>query len=252
MNPATRAMNRLSPSFSPPRKQRGIALFIGLIFLVVLSLVAVIAMQSTFLEMRMVTNVARQSEAFQTSESVRSVLTAPPATSLFAQSLANGGWPVSWGGTVPDSDFSAIGTCQAPWTNATTCAMELAVSTALIKGSDGGPKVLYGAFDSPGADKTTDENSYDPSNWVTDATLIFADPNGTGGMISGAISVVPDGGGNIAGAGAAQAAGYRGLGVGSAGGGAARYFQIRTVGLSPSDGSNGRAVTIAQFKAVVQ
>ncbi|MGH7490261.1 MAG: hypothetical protein ACREMY_32335, partial [bacterium] len=55
-----------------------------------------------------------------------------------------------------------------------------------------------------------------------------------------------------AGAGTAQAAGYRGLGVGAAAGGASRYFQIRSVGLSPSTGTNGRAVTIAQYKAVVQ
>ncbi|MGH8212874.1 MAG: PilX N-terminal domain-containing pilus assembly protein, partial [Rhodanobacteraceae bacterium] len=113
-----RSHNRLS-------RQRGIALFIGLVFLVVLSLVAVIAMQSTFLEMRMATNVARQSEAFQISESARAVLTGPSQVSLFSQSLAQGGWPVSWGGNVPDSDFSAIGDCSAPWTDPTTCAMVL-------------------------------------------------------------------------------------------------------------------------------
>ncbi|MER3547447.1 MAG: hypothetical protein C4338_07520 [Rhodanobacteraceae bacterium] len=239
-------------SFPARARQRGIALFVGLVFLIVLSLVAVIAMQSTFLEMRMVTNVARQSEAFQISESTRSVLTAPPATSLFAQSFAQGGWPVSWGGSVPDNDFSAIGNCKSPWTDATNCAMVLKFKSALIPGADGTPKLLYGTFDSPGADGKTPETTTNPSNWVTDATLYFADPNVGGGKLSGALSVVPDGSGNNPGSGTAQAAGYRGLGVAAAAGGASRYFQIRSVGLSPSDGSNGRATTIVQFKAIVQ
>ena len=229
-------------------RQRGIALFIGLVFLVVLSLVAVIAMQSTFLEMRMVTNVARQSEAFQISESARSVLTAPPAISLFSQSLARGGWPVSWGGTVPDADFDAIGNCAAPWTDSTDCISELKMKGAL----GATPKLLFGAFDSPGADGVNDETSSNPSNWITDATLSFTDPNGSGGKIAASLSIVPDGVAGNTGAGTAQAAGYRGLGVGAAGGGASRYFQIRSVGLSPSNGSNGRAVTIAQYRAVVQ
>jgi len=240
------------PSSNLFHHQRGIALFIGLVFLVVLSLVAVIAMQSTFLEMRMATNVARQSEAFQISESTRSILTGPSQTSLFSQSLAQGGWPVSWGGNVPDTDFSAIGDCAAPWTDATKCAMVLKFANALITGSDGTPKLLFGAFDSPGADKTNDETTSNPSNWVTDASLDFPDPNVSGGTVTGMLSVVPDGVASNAGAGTAQAAGYRGLGVGAAAGGASRYFQIRSVGFSPKGGSNGRAVTIAQYKAVVQ
>lgn len=236
-------------------KQRGIALFVGLVFLVVLSLVAVIAMQSTFLEMRMVTNVARQTEAFQMSESTRAVLTGPPATSLFAQSLSWGGWPSSWGGDVPDANFAAIGSCPAPWTDITdypSCKQIFNFMTALIKGPDGTPKTLYGSFDVPGAGGASTETTANPSTWVTDATLTMKDPNGIpGNFIAASISVVPDGGGVNTGAGAAQAGGYRGLGVGSAAGGASRYFQIRSVGLSPSDGSNGRAVTIAQFQAVV-
>ncbi|MBS0431562.1 MAG: hypothetical protein JSS21_04050 [Proteobacteria bacterium] len=245
-------MIRPLPASSRPSAQRGLALFIGMVFLVVLSLVAVIAMQSTFLEMRMVTNVARQTEAFQMSESTRAILTGPPATSLFAQSLSQGGWPSSWGGDIPDANFADIGNCVSKmnpiWGN---CPLILGFETALIKAHGKPPKVLYGAFDSPGADGKTVENTADPDNWVTDATLTLADPNGTAGFIAASLSVVPDGGGVNTGTGAAQAAGYRGLGVGSAAGGASRYFQIRSVGLSPSNGSNGRAVTIAQFQAIV-
>lgn len=241
-------MTRFRTSSLPhPARQRGIALFIGLVFLVVLSLVAVIAMQSTLLEMRMVTNVARQAEAFQISDSGRAVLTAPTQSSLFAQSLELGGWPASWGGNVPDADFD-----MATLNPAMVCL----VREGLLHApgdctATGTPKLLYGAIDNPGA-KGPPEDPADPSSWVTDLTITQANPNGTAGMISAALSVVPDGSGANAGAGAAQAAGYRGLGVALASGGASRFFQIRSVGLSPADASNGRAVTIAQYRAIVQ
>ncbi|MDQ2971957.1 MAG: PilX N-terminal domain-containing pilus assembly protein [Rhodanobacteraceae bacterium] len=239
-------------------RQRGIALFIGLVFLVVLSLVAVIAMQSTLLEMRMVTNVARQAEAFQISDSGRAVLTGPTGTSLFAQSLELGGWPVSWGGDVPDADFdmsvaAGIGcTGSAPWSLGDCPATVVNFVNALTTAHGTPLKLLYGALDNPGADGVNPEDPANPSTWLTDAIMTFTDPNNPSGTISATLSVVPDGIGANAGAGAAQAAGYRGLGVALASGGAARYFQIKSAGLSPADATNGRAVTIAQYKAIVQ
>ncbi len=234
-------MTRIRPASAPSRiaHQRGIALFVGLVFLIVLSLVAVIAMQSTLLEMRMVTNVARQAEAFQMSESGRSILTAPPAAGLFAQNIENAGWPVSWGGEVPDADFDFTEICKplpAP------CQLVTTFENSLIAGPDGRPKLLYGALD-------PSEDPAKPSTWVTDATINWPDPQNASDTLTAALSVVPDGSGANAGAGAAQAAGYRGLGVGLAGGGAGLFFQIQSVGTSPA---NGRAVTIAQYRAVVQ
>lgn len=251
-------MIRVYPAFAShrPARQRGLALFVGLVFLVVLSLVAVIAMQSTFLEMRMVTNVARQTEAFQMSESGRSVLTAPTQESLFSQSLRNGGWPDAggWGGDVPATDFSDIGNCQAltGWTTSSgpgSCSLITNFRDALLAAQGSPPKLLYGALDLAGADGLTPEDPTNPSNWAVDAKVSLTDPQSPSDFITAALSVVPDGGGLIAGAGSAQAAGYRGLGVAAAAGGAARYFQIQSVGTAPA---NGRAVTIAQYEAVVQ
>lgn len=241
-------MTRYSFAFPPPplARQRGIALFIGLVFLIVLSLVAVIAMQSTLLEMRMVTNVARQAEAFQMSESARSILTAPTQVSLFEQSLSLGGWPVSWGGDVPDNDFDFKSIC-APL--ASPCKLVTDFEAALLAAHGTPPKLLYGALDNPGADGVNPENPANPSTWVTDATISLILPQNPGETLTAALSVIPDGVGVNAGSGAAQAAGYRGLGVGLAGGGAGRFFQIRSVGTTPA---NGRAVTIAQYKAIVQ
>jgi hypothetical protein len=225
--------HRLRPA-SAPSRQRGIALFVGLIFLVVLSLVAVIAMQSTFLEMRMATNVARHEEAFQMSDSMRG-MTGPFVDANFF----NGGWPVSWGGSVPDSNFDWRTACGGE----TTCAA-LTMFEAAIKTGPTPLKQITGSLD-------VGEEPYDPSTWITDLTMTQANPNGIGD-IAAKISLIPDGVSANQGSGTAQAAGYRGLGVSIAGGGFAKFFEVQSVGLSPDDGTNGRAVTIAQYRAVAR
>lgn len=233
---------------SAPSRQRGIALFVGLIFLVVLSLVAVIAMQSTFLEMRMATNVARHEEAFQMSDSMRGI---PDA--FLDQNVFNAGWPVSWGGSVADNDFDFSKICPSasiPVT-ASNCALVSTFKTALTSGGTVTPKLLYGSLDAPGANGATIENPTDPSTWVVDVAFNQANPNGTGD-IAAKLSFVPDGTVINQGAGAAQAGGYRGLGISVAAGGSAVYFEMQSLGLSPSDGSNGRAVTISQYRSILQ
>jgi hypothetical protein len=235
----TTSSRPIHPVFQPSR-QRGIALFVGLIFLVVLSLVAVIAMQSTFLEMRMATNVARHEEAFQMSDSMRGMM-----GPFVDYNLLNGGWPVSWGGAVPDSDFdwsSVCPTASIPVT-AGNCPLVNTFETA-IKAAPTSLKQITGSID-------VNEEPYDPSTWVTDLTLTQDNPNGIG-KIAAAISLIPDGVVANQGSGTAQAAGYRGLGVSIAAGGFAKFFEVQSVGLSPDDGSNGRAVTIAQYRAVTK
>jgi hypothetical protein len=223
-----------------PARQRGIALFVGLIFLVVLSLVAVIAMQSTFLEMRMATNVARHEEAFQMSDSIRGMM-----GPFVDYNLLNGGWPVSWGGAVPDADFdwsSVCPTASIPVT-ASNCPLVKTFENA-IANAPTPLKQITGSID-------VGEEPYAPSTWVTDLSLTEDNPNGVG-KIAAAISLIPDGVIANQGSGTAQAAGYRGLGVSIAAGGFAKFFEVQSVGLSPSDGSNGRAVTIAQYRAVTK
>lgn len=218
------------------RKQRGIALFVGLVFLIVLSLVAVIAMQSTLLEMRMSTNVARHQEAFQMSDSMRGVM-----GPFIQYNLATGGWPASWGGAVPDNDFDWSVVCPTASipVNAVNCPLVKTVKTAIIAGS---LKQITGALD-------TGEVPYLPNKWLTDLTFTQTNPNGIGDIADN-ISMIPDGVSANSGAGEAQAAGYQGKGHSIAAGGHANFFQVQSVGLSPSDGTNGRAVTIAQYGVV--
>jgi hypothetical protein len=229
------------PSFSAPSGQRGVALFVGLIFLVVLSLVAIIAMQSTFLEMRMATNVARHEEAFQMSDSMRGAV-----GPFLEANLLTGGWPVSWGGSIADSQFDWSSVCPNASLPVTTsnCPLVSTFAVAIKNSSPTAFKQITGPLD-------TGEEPYDPSTWATDLTLTQDNPNGIG-KIAASISLVPDGVVPVEGSGTAQSAGYRGLGVSTAAGGFAKFFELQAIGLSPDDGSNGRAVTIAQYRVVTR
>jgi len=227
-------------SFPTPARQRGIALFVGLIFLVVLSLVAVIAMQSTFLEMRMATNVARHEEAFQMSDSMRGMM--GPFVEF---NFSTGGWPVSWGGGVPDTDFDWSAVCPSATlpVTAANCPLVNTFETA-IKGAPTSLKNITGSLD-------VGELPYKPSSWVTDLTLSQNNPNGIG-KIAANISLIPDGLAANQGSGTADQCGYCGLGVSVAAGGFGKFFEVQSVGLSPDTGTNGRAVTIAQYRVVTR
>lgn len=81
----------------------GFALITALIFLVVLTLVAVIATRSAGLELRMSANSAQFTEAFEASEAPRQI------TARIIQALGNNlgsGWPKSIGGNTDDALFA--------------------------------------------------------------------------------------------------------------------------------------------------
>lgn len=61
-------MNTLMRSSSPPPRQRGAALVIGLILLLVLTVLAVSGVMTSTLELRMVGNQQQQERAFQAAE----------------------------------------------------------------------------------------------------------------------------------------------------------------------------------------
>lgn len=61
-------MNRYDNSFLLEKRQRGVALVTGLIFMVVLTLIVVAAMRSTILEEKMAGNARSQNLAFQAAE----------------------------------------------------------------------------------------------------------------------------------------------------------------------------------------
>lgn len=218
-------------------RQRGIALFVGMVFLVVLSIVAVIAMRGTLVEMRMVTNAARHETAFEASEALRSV-----PVSLFDQHVYARGWPTAFKGDVPDSEFSY---------NTDIPASLLAEAKQALQDdcSTGKPSLFYGQLQGACGGKPK-ETLYDPTTWHPDMIIAICD-TGTrscAGDIQATVAIVPDGTTMSEGAGGAQAAGYRGLGIGSANGGAEMYFEVRSVATAPGDGS---ATTHTQYHQMI-
>ncbi len=211
--------------------QRGAALLVGLILLIALSLVAIVVMHGTLLNMHLTSNVSRHQEAFRASDSFRSV---PEA--FLDQNLYNAGWPVSWGGSVPDVDFDFSTINPAIVTN---------FKNAITLNGTVAPPLLYGAL-------PAGEKAYDPSTWSTAMTFTLTNPNNDGTDIKTNISIIGDGVVASLGTGAAQASGYRGLGVGAGSGGIARYFEVQGISLSPSDGHGGRANTITQYRSIIR
>lgn len=84
-----------------PPKYAGFALITALIFLVILTLVAITALRTSGLELRMGSNNALRTESFESSESPRLLL-----TQLLDVHTFNRGWPVSVGGGIPDGEFN--------------------------------------------------------------------------------------------------------------------------------------------------
>ncbi|NII09163.1 PilX N-terminal domain-containing pilus assembly protein [Oleiagrimonas sp. C23AA] len=212
--------------------ERGIALFVGLIFLVVLSLVAIIAMRGTLMEMNMVNNVASHERAFEVSETLRSVPVA-----LFNENVFNRGWPADsdFNGSEPSSDFSfPVGSSM------------LAQAGGGLRKVGGAPVNLYEIVFQTG------EDPYHPETWMKsapDMTLSLCSSGDTSCSSGGSadIWIRPDGAVLAEGAGGAQSTGYRGGGVGAASSGGSMYFEILSVGHA----GNGRAVTMAQYRQVI-
>lgn len=217
-------------------RQRGIALFVGLIFLVVLSIVAVIAMRGTLVEMRMVTNTARHETAFEASEALRSIPVA-----LFDEHVFARGWPTSFKGDVPDSEFTYSSDIPSDL---------LSKAKDSLQNDCSGSKTLFYGQLQPACGSSPKETLYDASTWRPDMIIAICD-TGTkscAGNVGASVSIVPDGTTLSQGAGGAQAAGYRGLGVGAASGGAEMFFEIRSVATAPGGGA---ATTHTQFHQMI-
>ncbi|HEY0196958.1 MAG TPA: PilX N-terminal domain-containing pilus assembly protein [Rhodanobacter sp.] len=229
--------------------QRGVALFVGLVFLVVLTLIALVVMKGTLLEMRMTTANARHEQAFEASEGMRAI---PEALLVAHMNKYNPGWPASWGGTVPDAMFGldAIFNNRPQWK---TLLKPSSGADTGIQDACGGASLVFFYMDAPPCAGQSDAYNYIPSNWAPAIKMIVCDDGTTGcganNQIISTISIIRDGVTANQGAGAAAQQGYAGLGVGSANGGAAVLLQIRSDAKVPG---NGEAVTMAQYKVNVQ
>jgi hypothetical protein len=84
-----------------PARQRGMALIVAMVLLLVMTMVAVIAMRSTTLDLKMTSNTTQARRAFQSSDGTRDSVTPVLASHVFYH-----GWPEALGGEVAASaDF---------------------------------------------------------------------------------------------------------------------------------------------------
>ena len=77
-----------------PIAQKGIALVITLVLLLVMTMIAVVAMRTTTVDLKMTTNTVLQRRAFQNSEGARTAIRRMLSAHMF-----NRGWPPSAGGS---------------------------------------------------------------------------------------------------------------------------------------------------------
>jgi hypothetical protein len=198
--------------------QRGAVLITSLIFLVMLTIAAVMANQSTVLETRMSTNAIVKARAVEASEALRVASNELVDTHLFYR-----GWPQLLGGTLNNSLFD--------------------MPTGLVLNTTSN----WGTGNDPA------ENLFNPATWVNDMSLRI-DGNADGDRADDvdqdadlyAFKTVVV---NATGSATAMVAGYEGLGKASASGGALMFFDLRSVG---SSAGNASGVTGSNYRYVVR
>lgn len=199
-------------------RQSGAVLITSLMFLVVLTLVALVASQSTVLEARMSSNTIVKARATEASDSLR-----VGANDLLDGHLYNRGWPTTFGGALDPSLFSI--------------PAGISVSNT----------------DNWGTGNSVGENLYVAATWTQDMTL-RVDGNADGDLnddvdqnsdlfVFNTVTV------NSPGSATAMVAGYEGLGKSSASGGALIFFDLRSIGASAGSSST---VTGSNYRYVVR
>ena len=237
-----------TPALSRFYRQHGFVLITALIFLVVLTLIGVVATKNTTLGLKMSHNFQDKMMTFEGSETAR-----VKVDDLLDAVTFNRGWPDSMGGTVTAVDFvqgfpnnawpSGVTLLAANWTAASP--NQASVSNPPWNITDGNPN---GPATAAGFLTLTPMLAY---QYGTSNTGAYADT----GDINSYISVYKLGVANNPGSGAAMISGYEGTGKGAAGSGAAVFYYLRSQGmlggLSPAP-TGAVAYTGADYRAIVR
>ncbi|WP_109124795.1 PilX N-terminal domain-containing pilus assembly protein [Dyella sp. C11] len=221
-------------------RQQGVALFMGLVLLLVLTLVALVAMRGTLLGMRLTSSTAQHELAFESSEAARVI----PEAVLGAYAYYHG-WPQKWGGTIPDAQYQLTDTFlnQPTWLTLLTPSG----STGLQKSCNGA--LANFILNVPCISGQTDAYNYTPSQWpatfVLNTCLNGQATCGSSAQATNSVAIVRDGVATNVGSGAAAQQGYASIGVGNARGGALLMLQIKSTSTVPG---GGKATTVAQYR----
>ncbi len=219
------------PRLTPPgmrRAQSGVALVVALVLLLVMTMVAVVAMRTTTVDLKMITNTVLTRRAFQNSEGGRMSMGKTLEAHVFYR-----GWPITAGGTVPTTAKFPIpieldvvdGTTKFyDGTNGNLADFEMPNGrqnlTDIVRDSD---LIFESDID---ADDVIDNDDVFADIWVTWRAALLA-----------------------AGSGGAQGSGYLGPGVGSAGADSNVFFDIKSRGQSPGNAVN---FTGADYRVLIR
>ncbi|QNK00489.1 pilus assembly PilX family protein [Dyella telluris] len=224
-------------------RQRGAALFMGMVLMIVLTIIALVAMRGTMLDMRLTSATAQHQLAFESSEATRAI----PEAVLGAYAYYHG-WPQKWGGTIPDAQYQLSDTFLNRNNWLTMLTPNSSAGTGLQKSCNGA--LANFILNVQCISGQTDAYNYTPSQWPATFVLNSCASGGTTTCPSNLqatsnVAIVRDGVSTNVGSGAAAQQGYASIGVGNARGGALLILQIRS---STSVAGGGKAVTVAQYR----
>jgi Tfp pilus assembly protein PilX len=218
-------------------KQRGATLFVGLMFLLVLTLVALISMQGTTLEVKMATNQTQQKAAFQLAESMRLM-----TGEITSQNTLNRGMTNFTGNSLAWANTSGTGTVGGQPGGGATCSSGALSATQQLYQNDATSTysqtwhTIAGVFQGNIPTTTTTNIAGNPDKLLADCT-------GTATGTSAWASVYAIGTRGTPGTGTAQ--NESATGVGASGGGATKWFEIRSQG---QVGGGAVAITAAEYR----
>ena len=214
-------------SFMARKQQHGMALVVSLVLLVALTLVAVTSLKGTGLELKMSANQVMRSEAFESSEGPRLLVSELIDAHAFAR-----GWPKSQGGDIPDDLF------------------DQPLPTGLVLQKDGSSQLKQWYLNNDDCKK--EPCPFKPNSLEKDAAYARnVAASGTSkfeiktdiGVFKVRTDLAP-------GAGAAMVSGYEGTGKAAAAGGGNVFFFVRSEGKDASNAAS--AVTAASYRHVIR
>ncbi len=203
----------------PRSRQSGVALVIALILLMVLTMIAVVAMRTTTIDLKMATNQTLNKRTFQISESARMGIHETLDSHVFYR-----GWPIANGGTIAAStgftlppELNLVGTLQELYLENNADHWDLRPAFIDLRLLHDGDNPVDNQYDSP--------NDMQANLFISRITSVAAPGSDT-----------------------SQVTGYEGLGAGAAGAGSHLYFRIIS---SAAGAGASQAMTESHYRYVV-
>jgi hypothetical protein len=217
-------------------RQRGATLFVGLMFLLVLTLVALVSMRGTTLELKMATNQSQHQTAFQLAESMRLMTGAIVSQNTLNRGMQNfSGSAQNWaniGGSGPVGGQPGGGT--ACTSSSMSAALQLYQNESATSYSTTW-HTIPGVFRGNVPTATAADIAGNPDKILANCSTA---PGGSAWSNIFAIGTRPN-----PGTGSAQ--NESATGVGAGGGGASRWFEIRS---QAQIGDGAGVVTAAEYR----